>query len=273
MNAQEIELWARDIIARVLSNQPIEDSRVELKSEWIQAEKAAERLAGHANAARGIAILWLIGVDEKNKRLTNVDHLERESWYTSIQKHFDGFAPRLSIDVNIRVEGSAVVALYFETAQESPYVVKNSKGGSPDFFVPWREGTRLRAARRDELLSILTPRRRFAALIDELEFNIAIGKSVNANDYRSWGCLFREEEFHRAMRDGALATLPTDVKELLHKSYIVMGRANQRAVAALSNYVGGPSTTNEQDRAKRIFIEALPIVESACDALRHYIKS
>ena len=57
MKPQEIELWARDIIESVLNGQPVEDSRVELKAEWLEAEKAAPRLGGHANASRGENIL------------------------------------------------------------------------------------------------------------------------------------------------------------------------------------------------------------------------
>jgi hypothetical protein len=54
MRPPEIEAWALDVIRRVSSGQPHEDFRVELKADWITTEKAARRLAGHANAARGI---------------------------------------------------------------------------------------------------------------------------------------------------------------------------------------------------------------------------
>ncbi len=158
MTAQEIELLAREIISAVLSSQKVEDSRIELKASWPDAEKAAHRLAGHANASRDAPILWLIGVDEKSCSVSSVNAVEKANWYKSVEKYFDGFAPRLLVDVNIRVENSTVVALYFDTEHESPYVVKNKTGGSyPEHAVPWREGTRIRAARRDELLQILAP--------------------------------------------------------------------------------------------------------------------
>ena len=67
MRSHEIESWAYDIIERVQKHQPIEDSRVELKSEWIDATKAARQIAGHANASHGEPILWLIGIDEKKR--------------------------------------------------------------------------------------------------------------------------------------------------------------------------------------------------------------
>jgi hypothetical protein len=272
MKSQELELWTREIVNNVLANKPAEDSRVELKAEWPEPEKAANRLAAHANAARGSFILWIIGVDEKNHSLTNVDHRELETWYKSVERWFDGFAPRLLIDVNVRVDSSTVVALYFDTQREAPYVVTSSKGGYPDFIVPWREGTRLRAARRGELLSILIPIRRFSALIDELEFNIAIAKSANMDDIKSWGCPFREEEFHRAMRDGAIGTLPTDVKKLIQQCYFVTGKVNQRALGALSSFEGGPAEHNRHNEVRKLFIDSLSSIEAAYNALRAFLQ-
>lgn len=105
MTHQEVELWTQDLVAAVLANQRIEDSKVELKASWPEPRKAADRLAGHANAARGSSVLWLIGVDEKNCKLTNVDPVEVANWLRSVESFFDGFAPRLAIDVNVRIDG------------------------------------------------------------------------------------------------------------------------------------------------------------------------
>ena len=185
MTAQEVELRVIEIVTAVLSGQPVEDSKVELKSSWLDPRKAADRLAAHANAARGVPILWVIGVDENNKRLANVDTSELASWYKAVEQFFDDFAPRL-VDVNVRVKNDTVVGLYFETEHGAPYVVKNSTGGYPQFIVPWREGTGLRAARREDLLRILVPIRRLSALIDELEFNLAIVH--NTKTIRFIGC-------------------------------------------------------------------------------------
>jgi hypothetical protein len=273
MNAQDIELWARDIIDRVLGSKPVEDSRVELKATWIEGEKAASRLAGHANAARGLPILWLIGVDENNKTLTNINHLERESWYTSVQRHFDGFAPRLSCDVNLGIAGSVVVALYFETDREAPYVIKSSKGGFPDFIVPWREGTRLRAARRDELLRILVPIRRFTALLDELEFNSVVAKVSDSTEYvNMWGCLFRDEEFHRVIRDGAINGLREEVKQKVFEAYVSMGRANQRVSGTLNASMAGTPGAEKSNEALRSVLNCLPYIDTAKDALIEFLR-
>ena len=126
MRLIQIEAWTLAIIDRVNSKSPIEVFRVELKSEWPQPQKAARQIAGHANAARGESILWLIGVDE-DKGVTGATHEELANWFVSIQAEFDGIAPSM-IDINIPIDGKTIVALYFETDQ-APYVVKNPSFG------------------------------------------------------------------------------------------------------------------------------------------------
>jgi hypothetical protein len=67
MQSHQIEAWALNAIDRVRSGQPNDDARVELEAGWPDdPKKAARRIAGHANAARGTPILWMIGVDEVN---------------------------------------------------------------------------------------------------------------------------------------------------------------------------------------------------------------
>jgi hypothetical protein len=228
---QEVEVWAREIVDAVLANQRIEDSKIELKSSWPEPGKAADRLAAHANAARGTAILWLIGVEEKNCKLTNVDPVELANWWKQVQAFFDGFAPRLLIDANVRIGSDTVVALYFETEQGAPFVVEYKRGGYPQFVVPWREGTALRAATRADLLRILVPIRRLSGLIDELEVNLAVAQGTPTID--SMGTLFREEEFHRAISDGALSALDVDERQLVIAAYSGMNRANQLVTVTL----------------------------------------
>lgn len=248
MTHQEVEVWTREVVDAVLVNQRIEDSRIELKSSWPEPRKAAERLAGHANAARGTAILWLIGVDEKNCSLTKLDPVELANWYKSVEAFFDGFAPRLLIDANVRIGRETVVALYFETDRGAPYVVEHKRGSYPEFITPWREGTALRAAGRADLLSILVPIRRLSGLIDELEVNLAIAHGTPTID--SMGTLFREEEFHRAIRDGALSALPIDKRKLVIAAYSGMNRANQLVTAAI-NSQARPATMGQSSTLDR----------------------
>jgi len=169
MKPHQIESWVLNIVDRVKRNEPIEDFRVELKSEWIDSEKAARRIAGHANAARGTSVLWLIGVDEK-KGITGAKYEDLANWYTQVQTSFDGLAPRFT-DLNIPVDGKTVVALLFET-NRAPFVVKNpmfgkAGGGPVQLEVPWREGTSIRSATRADLLRLLSP----LETLSEIEHN------------------------------------------------------------------------------------------------------
>src|SRR5215831_15662348 len=117
MTPNEIERWALSVIRRVESQQPVEDSRVELKREWPTDHwRAARRVAGQANAARGQHILWLIGVDEA-AGVVGANHVELASWHQQLNSFFDQLAPNL-IDVNVHTNsGHTVVALVFETSR------------------------------------------------------------------------------------------------------------------------------------------------------------
>src|SRR5262249_7998798 len=152
--ARDIEIWALKVINRVQLKQPHEDSLVELKREWIPPSKAARRIAGHANAARGEPILWLIGVDEK-QGVQGATIQDLADWWRQVQLEFNGVTPEMK-DVNISWNGHAVVALQFET-ERAPFVVRNpahgkSAGEPIELEVPWRDGTRTRSANRNELM-------------------------------------------------------------------------------------------------------------------------
>lgn len=160
MKFHEIEYWALRVIDTVKTGHRVEDSRVELKSEWPNdIDKAARRIAGHANASRGASILWLLGVDEE-KGVTGVESKETSDWYSQVASRFDGLSPSLT-DIHMPVDGKTVVALLFDT-RRLPFVVKNpafgsEKGEAVSFEVPWREGTKVRSAKRDELIRLLSP--------------------------------------------------------------------------------------------------------------------
>lgn len=161
MEPHRIEEWALRIIDRVNRRQPVEDSRVELKADWPEPGKAARRIAGHANAARGAPILWLIGVDER-QGVVGVGTEESSTWFSSVRARFEELAPVLT-DLAVPVGNLMVMALLFET-DRAPFVVKNpaynSRGGGPvQFEVPWREATAVRSARRSDLIRMLSPLR------------------------------------------------------------------------------------------------------------------
>lgn len=159
MNLRQIESWVLRVIDCVKNGYPNEDFLVELKRDWISEVKASRRIAGHANAARGENILWLIGVDEK-EGVIGADAANIASWYPTVESYFNELPPRMT-SLNIPIDGKIIVALLFET-NRAPYVVKNpaygqQKGNSAEFEVPWREGTRIRTARRCDLIRLLAP--------------------------------------------------------------------------------------------------------------------
>jgi hypothetical protein len=123
VNTAEIKSWAVEVIDRIKSQKPVEDSRVECKATWLDAKTIAHQFAGHANAAKGETILWLVGVDEKAGVITGVERNELANWYPQLVKEFDGVAPCLTADLNIDIDNKTVMALLFETSN-APFVVK-----------------------------------------------------------------------------------------------------------------------------------------------------
>lgn len=154
-----IEDWALSVIRRVKDSHIVEDARIELKADWPEHYKAARRIAGHANSAHGNHILWLIGIDESTGAISKLSD-DIATWWRSVRAYFDGVTPELS-ELAIHLEEGVVYALYFETSR-APYLVKNpahgQQGGGPVALeVPWREGTSVRTATRNDLIQILVP--------------------------------------------------------------------------------------------------------------------
>jgi hypothetical protein len=189
MNSRQIESWALRVIDSVKSGQPNEDFLVELKREWIQEYKAARRIAGHANAARGENILWLIGVDEEKgvDCVIGANAADLASWYPTVESFFNELAPRM-IPLNIPVDDKTVVALLFET-DRAPFVVKNQAygstgGGSVELEVPWRENTSIRSAHRSDLIRLLAPLEFLPEIeILDIELTAKIGGKNSVGNY------------------------------------------------------------------------------------------
>ncbi len=187
MTPGQIQAWALEVVAALADRRPVEDSLVELKGTWPDDHlKAARRIAGHANAAGGNAVLWLIGLDEK-RGVTGADRLDLANWWPKVQSCFGGTSPTVT-DVNVTTDnGQTFVALYFDCASR-PFVVSLPPGSTTERDVPWREGTRIRSATRSELIRLL----RRAPRVGELECRSVevcgssrddglIGFSVNAS--------------------------------------------------------------------------------------------
>lgn len=152
MKKSQIEAWTLQIIERVRRGEHVEDARVELKATWVEPKRAARRLAGHANAARGEPILWIVGLHE-TEGVRPVPTSDYSSWMEQVRACFDSLAPSVT-DIAVPTEQGTVVALLFSTSQ-SPYVIVGPVDTSLEREVPWREATRIRSARRHELLLLL----------------------------------------------------------------------------------------------------------------------
>jgi hypothetical protein len=156
MQPHELETWVLKIVDRVKAKQPVEDSRVELKSEWPGPNDAARRIAGLANASHGAPALWIVGIDEKANQIVGADEQNLANWWPQVVSEFEsGFAPDKQ-DLAIPTDGVTVVALLFQTDRR-PFVVKNAQQGRVQFEVPWRDATGIRTARRRELITLLSP--------------------------------------------------------------------------------------------------------------------
>lgn len=161
MRPNELEHLVLRLIDDVASEKPVEDSRVELKGSWpTDTTRAARRLAGHCNAARGEPVIWVIGVDE-SQGLRGALREDLPAWIDQVKKCFVGLSPDLVRDIDVQVADKTVVALLFAT-DRAPFVVKNPEYGQPsggpvESEVPWREGTGVRSCRRDDLLRLLIP--------------------------------------------------------------------------------------------------------------------
>lgn len=157
MTPQEIEAWAIRVADSVSDGVRVEDDRVECKAQWpSDHQKAARRIAGHANAARGVSILWLVGIDEDGGRVAGTDHVDLDSWWSQVERWFDdGVAPTVRAFYVQVSETANVAALYFETSR-APYVVKTSLS-AVHREIPYRSATGVRSAFRHEILRMVVP--------------------------------------------------------------------------------------------------------------------
>ena len=153
----DLEYRVITILRNLEAGLPVEDNRVEMKAIWPDDPwRAARRIAGHANASGGDEILWIVGADEKARKVMGADHLEVSNWWRQVQSHFSEVAPSLT-HLNVPYEGVAVVALLINT-ERLPFVINNNKPGTVEREVPWREADATRSAKRSDLIQMLVPR-------------------------------------------------------------------------------------------------------------------
>lgn len=230
MRTIEIEQWVLRVAEQVACGEHSEDAQVELKAEWPAPEVAARRIAGHANAARGANILWIIGIDEE-KGVCGAPPCELAEWMPSVRKYFDEVAPAMT-DVNVPVDGKVVVAMVFET-DRAPYAVKNPKFGQRDagpvqWEIPWREGRLTRTARRHDLLRLLAPLMAMPE-IECLEFAVAVSETWTDG----------AQQVHRWDARGSIYVAPitgTTVSFPTHRSSLSAGAAGSQQKDSLQKF-------------------------------------
>jgi len=238
MDDARLEYWVIQVLDQVVSGEPNEDSRVELKSDWPSPEVAARRIAGHANASRGESVLWIIGADEKGRAVEGASAVERSAWFSQVQSHFEGISPSLH-DLVLHYSGATVVALLFDTGR-APFVTKNPSRGKPgcgpvSLEVPWREATAVRSARREDLIRLFVPLLR----TPELEL---LGGEIRVFQDSSYGDspIFESMlDLYVAPRDDQRVVVPT------HKAVASLGfqGADSLHIPKLIRFESGASAT------------------------------
>jgi hypothetical protein len=175
VRSADIEEWALRVLARLEGGGAIEDARVELKGGWIDPSKAARRLAGHANAALGEPVLWIVGVSEFGKPIKH-EQMDQAQWCAQVHSHLLPPFPEIRSVTTIWQE-RPVVALFIDTSR-APYVYRNpvygsADGGPVEFEVPWRSMTAVRSARHEDLVRMLVPRSK-APFLEVLKVHLHI---------------------------------------------------------------------------------------------------
>lgn len=162
MRRIEIEAWARLVLDGLREDRHLEGARVELKSQWpADHNKSARQIAGLCNAARGDEVMWLVGADEQAGQILGVTP-DMSSWWPQVQSEFDGEGPSVT-EVRVAIsDGVTVTAILFDS-ELAPFVVRNANFGKPGggrvaYEVPWREGTSVGTANRQDLVRLLVPR-------------------------------------------------------------------------------------------------------------------
>jgi hypothetical protein len=156
-----LEAQVNDAIERVLRGSRPEDTRIELKGGEVKnIQRTARQLAAHANAARGEPIVWIIGLNENDRRVDGERVGEFSTWIAQIESCFSGAPPYVVLHRSIAHEGKDVLGIVFDT-KYAPFVIKNptfaTDKDNQEFEVPWRYGTRAFSAKKSELVRILVP--------------------------------------------------------------------------------------------------------------------
>ncbi len=105
-------------------------------------------------------------------------------------------------------------------------------------------------------------------MIDELEFNATVAK-YTTNEVQ--GCLFLDEQFRRAIEEGAVALVRDELKSQIIEAYVAIGRANQHILAVMPHAKSGNPWAEAINRAQQSLTDAAPKIIAARDALLAFL--
>lgn len=106
------------------------------------------------------------------------------------------------------------------------------------------------------------------ALIDELEFNSIVAEFIQPIEI---GCLFKLEQFSRAIQAGSIASLKDELKSSVLDAYVKIGNANQHISAALGHEYRSNSRAEDINHAQKLILEAKPKIRKAIDDLMSFL--
>ena len=106
------------------------------------------------------------------------------------------------------------------------------------------------------------------ALVDELEFNSEVAELTQPIEI---GCLFKLEQFSRAIQAGSIASLKDELKSSVLDAYVKMGNANQHISAALGHEYRSNSRAEDINHAQKIILEAKPKIKRAIEDLMDFL--
>lgn len=246
-----LEARALAIVDRALAGQKVEDSLVELKSVWPTPVASARRLAAQANFARGEEVLWLIGVDEKNRVACGAPQHELATWWAQVRKVFDGSVPGIT-DLVFERDGVAISLLIFETTG-FPYVVRTGDE-AVSREVPWREATGVRSATRDNLVSLLAP----LALTPSME-PISASLTVELHKESGWAWGF-QGRLYAVPRIEGLTVVPYH-RSVVHAD-LIFGEGERAMPVEFEHPRLGPTQTLQVGRSRLDMLPQSRTIES-----------
>lgn len=118
-------------------------------------------------------------------------------------------------------------------------------------------------ARRDDSVGPLQ------ALIDELEYNKRVAECSEPEP----ACLFATEQFWRAIHEGAISIVHTELRDAILEAYVAMGRANENIHAIAPHERTGNAWAEAINRALRDVRLASPKITAAHAELLRFLSS